>query len=547
MTTRFTRRRSALGLLAGIAAASLMLTGCSGGGSSSSGASGASGTPLTIGTTDPVTVLDPAGSYDNGSYTVELQVFGFLFNNKPGKPDVQPDLAQSGEFTSPTEFTVKLKPGLKFANGDPIDSAAVKFSFDRVLKINSDTGPAALLANLDSVDAPDATTVVFHLKSPNDQTFKQVLSSPAGPIVDPKVFSATAITADGDIVKGNAFSGPYVAKTWSLNQLVSFAANPDYQGLLGKPKTSSVNVKWYQDSNNLKLDVQQGNIDVAYRSLTATDVANLGKDNKVKVYKGPGGEIRYIVFNLNTQPYGATTSTPDAAKALAVRQAVADSIDRKALSTQVFKGTYAPLYSYVPAGLTGANTALESLYGDGNGAPDVAKAKKTLSDAGVTGPVTLDIQYTTDHYGPQSSDEYGLIKSQLESTGLFKVNLQSTEYTTYTKERVKDSYPLYQLGWFPDFSDADNYLTPFFPPETSFLKNHFDDPTLTQLIQAEATEPDAAKRTTLIGQAQDEAAKQLSTLPLLQGQQVAVGANGVQGLQDTLDSTYKFRFGGLSK
>lgn len=68
----------------------------------------------------------------------------------------------------------------------------------------------------------------------------------------------------------------------------------------------------------------------------------------MKVVDGPGGEIRYIVFNFNTQPYGATTAEADPAKALAVRQAVADLVDREAISDQVYKGTYTPLYSYVP-------------------------------------------------------------------------------------------------------------------------------------------------------------------------------------------------------
>ena len=137
-----------------------------------------------------------------------------------------------------------------------------------------------------------------------------------------------------------------------------------------------------------RLDVQEGQIDVAYRSLSATDVEDLAGDDNVTVHDGPGGEIRYIVFNFNTQPYGATTTEADPAKALAVRQAVADLVDRDAISEQVYKGTYTPLYSYVPEGFSGATEALKGLYGDGNGGPDAAKAKATLEAAGVTTPVT---------------------------------------------------------------------------------------------------------------------------------------------------------------
>ena len=75
----------------------------------------------------------------------------------------------------------------------------------------------------------------------------------------------------------------------------------------------------------------------------------------------------------------------------------------------------------------------------------------------------LTLQYRPTTTARRSGDEYALIKSQLENSGLFKVNLQSTEWVQYSKDRVKDVYPAYQLGWFPDYSDADNYLTPFFP------------------------------------------------------------------------------------
>jgi peptide/nickel transport system substrate-binding protein len=541
--------RRALAATAGITMTALALTAC-GGGDSGSGSDSGGGDSLTIGTTDKVTTLDPAGSYDNGSFTVMNQVYPFLMNTAPGSPDVQPDIAASADFTAPTDYTVTLKPGLKFANGHALTSSDVKFSFDRILTINDENGPASLLANLASVDAPDDTTVVFHLKTANDQTFAQVLSTNAGPIVDEEVLSPTALTPDEDIVAGNGFAGPYAISNYKKNDLVSYQANADYQGLLGAPKTANVDVKYYADASNLKLDIQQGNIDVAFRSLSATDIDDLRGDDNVKVVDGPGGEIRYIVFNFNTMPFGATTAEADPAKALAVRQAVADLIDRQEIADQVYKGTYTPLYSYVADGLTGANEALKGLYGDGNGAADANKAAQRLQAAGVQTPVQLSLQYTTDHYGPSSGDEYALIKSQLEATGLFTVNLQSTEYTQYSKDRVADVYPAYQLGWFPDFSDADNYLTPFFlntPTTKTFLANHYDNPAVDQLIQQEQTTADPTQRATIIGQIQDAEAQDLSTVPYLQGSQVAVVGKDITGAEDTLDPSFKFRYGSLSR
>ncbi len=185
-----------------------------------------------------------------------------------------------------------------------------------------------------------------------------------------------------------------------------------------------------------------------------------------------------------------------------MRQAVADLIDRQALADQVYKGTYTPLYSFVPDGLTGATEPLKEMYGDGQGGPDADKAKKTLEDAGVTTPVELNLQYSNDHYGPSSGDEYALIKDQLEESGLFKVNLQTTEWVQYSKDRTADVYPAYQLGWFPDYSDADNYLTPFFLKE-NFLGNHYVNQDVEDMILEQAVTADEAKRTELLGQIQE--------------------------------------------
>jgi peptide/nickel transport system substrate-binding protein len=547
MTSAFSGRyRRALVATAGITAAALALAGCSGGSSGGGSSSGGSkGGTITVGTTDPLTTLDPAGSYDNGSLAVQLQVFPFLFDTPVGSPDVEPSIAESGDFTTPTEFTVKLKSGLKWANGNDLTSSDVKFTFDRQLKIKADNGPSSLLANVASIAAPDESTVVFTLKVPNDVTFKQVLSSPVGPIVDEDSFSPDAVTPDDDIVKAKAFAGQYMITSYKANSVIQFKKYDGYKGNLDPAANDTVNLSYFDKTSNLKLAIQQGDVDVAYRSLAPTDVADLRGDKKVKVLDGPGGAIRYIVFNFDTQPFGAKTAEADPAKALAVRQAVADLVDRATIADQVDKGTFTPLYSYVPAGLTGANEALKSLYGDGSGGPDADKAKARLQSAGVTTPVVLDLQYSLEHYGATSADEFALVKDQLESSGLFKVNLASTEWTQYSKDRASDQYPAYQLGWFPDFSDADNYLTPFFRLDNGFLKNHYQDAEVDTLISQEIGTADKDARATLIGTIQEKVAAQLPTVPLLQGAELAVTGTDVSGV--TLDASYKFRYAGITK
>lgn len=539
MTSRKTK-------LLATAAAALAVTGLaacgsakkSGGGNSSA----AKGGSITIGTTDQVVALDPAGSYDNGSLLLEDNIYQFLMNVPAGGKSPQPDAAKSCSFTQPTQYTCTLKDGLKFSNGDPLTANDVAFSYTRINKINDPNGPASLIANMASVKATNPTTVVFTLKNPNDQTWPFVLGTSAGPIVDSKVFPADKLLSDDKVIG----SGPYALGSYQKNSLVQLKANPDYSGS-NAPKTSDITLKYYTESSNLKLDVQSGAIDIAWRSLSPTDVESLKSDSKVKVLTGSGGELRYMVFNFKTMP-----GSSDAQK-LAIRQAIAYSVDRNDLANNVYKGTYQPAYSMIPQGIAFATEPFKDTYGS---APDKAKAQQVLQTAGVKTPVNLNIDYTTDHYGPTSADEWNEVKRQLENTGLFRVNLQGTAWTTYNANRVKDTYSIYQLGWFPDFVDGDNYLGPFLA-ENNFVHAHYCDPSVTNrpcdkdgvlpLLTTEETKAGDARSAAFTQLQKVLATGTLPLLPLLSGKQVAVTRGNISGVQDTLDPTYQFRMWLFSK
>ena len=120
----------ALVAVAATAAVSLVLVGCAGGGSTSSNAKS-----LIVGTTDVVTFLDPAGSYDNGSLAVQTQVFPYLFDSPVGSSTPTPDIAQSGKFTTPTTFTVKLKKVGTYTLTPTDDGTHIKLDLEVGVKV----------------------------------------------------------------------------------------------------------------------------------------------------------------------------------------------------------------------------------------------------------------------------------------------------------------------------------------------------------------------------------------------------------------------------
>src|SRR4051812_23790594 len=435
------RRRAGIALAG--AAALVALAACGGGSSGGDNGGNTSGSGKTIiwAPPDKPVTFDPAGAYDLPSWNVIYNVYQTLLRVDPATEKNVPDAAESCDpSTDFKTWTCKLKPGLKFSNGHALTAADVKFSFDRVIKINDPSGPSSLLAKVKTV-AQDDTTVVFHLASPN-ALWDYIISTGAGAIVDSELFPAAKKLADDQIVG----SGPYMLTSYQTNQVAQFKPNPNYSGDV-KLNNGGLAIQYYQDENALKLDVQQGKVDVVYPGLTPTAINELKGKDGLTVESGPGGAIRYLVFNLKTMP-----GDNDAQKR-AIRRAAAFLIDRESIAKNVYQDTVQPLYTMVAKGLAGSEDVYKNEFG---ATPDKAKAQQELQKAGVKTPVNLQIWWTPSHYGALSSDEYTELKRQLEASGLFKVDLKSTEWEQYTANCLADKCPIYQLGWFPDYPDTDD-------------------------------------------------------------------------------------------
>jgi peptide/nickel transport system substrate-binding protein len=526
---RFGSIAALLSAVALAAACSSSPSATSAGGSASTAVKGGAGKPVVIGTTDKVVSFDPAGSYDLGSWTPMFSMYQTLLRFPPGSTTPTPDAATSCDFTDSTHYQCTLRPNQKFWNGDPVDAQAVVYSFQRNVRIKAPQGASSLLDPMKSVAAKGADTVVFTLKQPF-AVFPFVLSDPSNAIVDPKLFPADKVLANDKIVG----SGPYEMSSYQTGQQLVLKPNPDYGGTL-KLNNSGVVVRYYTEPSALKLDIEQGAIDVAYRTFSPTDIASLQSESSkgVEVVSGQGAEIQYIVFNLNKMP----GSNP--AQKLAIRQAVALTIDRQQIAQTDYNGTVAPLYSMIPDALAGHVDAFKTTYG---ASPDPAKAKQVLAAAGVKTPVSLDLWWTPSHYGATSADMYTTIKRQLEATGLFSVNLHSAEWAAYSAAFPTDAYPAFQLGWFPDYPDSDDYVAPFYGTSTSFLNDHFSSAAIDAAIAAERASKTQAERNTQFEKIQMIGAQQAPTIPIWQGKQIAVQRTGVTGVKDTLDASYTFRY-----
>jgi len=191
----------------------------------------------------------------------------------------------------------------------------------------------------------------------------------------------------------------------------------------------------------------------------------------------------------------------------------------------------------VPPGYGGANQAFKTQYG----APDKTKAAKILKDAGISTPVDITVGWTPTHYGPATEDEANEFQRQLEASGLFKVTLKSTEWEQYQTIYKQSAYDMWILGWFPDYPDGDDYLSPFLV-DGGFFANGYHNAQANKLVAQEQGTDDQAKREKIFGQLQDIAAKDVPFIPSWVGQNTAVYGAGMKGVEDTLDPSFIFRF-----
>jgi peptide/nickel transport system substrate-binding protein len=478
---------------------------------------------IVVGTTSAPSVLDPAGAWDQ-SWELFRNVYQTLMHFPNSSSSPEPDAAERCQFTDSASkvYRCTLREGLTFSNGHPLDAEAVKFSLERIFSIDADGGPSGLLGSLDRIETPSKRTVVFHLNQ-SDATFPFVLATPAASIVDPAVYS------DDSLLKGEeiAGSGPYLLQEYKANKRAVLAKNPEYTGA-ADIHNDTVTIRYFHKSQVMVNKFEDGDLDVTFRGLTPKHIArfqeaNANGNDSVELSEIPGKEIRYLVFNPEYEWAGDE----------AVRRAIAQVVDRKALVRNVYDRTAEPLYSMVPSGLTGHTNAYFEEYGE----PNRSRAETILREAGITQKVPLTLWYTTDRYGSTMKKEFEELERQLEESGLFDITVKGKPWNEYSKDYLNGEYPVFGRGWFPDFPDADNFISPFVG-ETNALNTPYKAPKITgELLPASRKESDRGVASEAFTKAQKILAEDARLLPLWQGKVYVAANKDIAGVEWCIDSS----------
>lgn len=506
-----------------------LIAGCG----SLSGDGGGEERALVVGTTSAPSSLDPAAAWD-GSWELYRNIYQTLVTVPNAGSSPEPDAASSCGFTDSSSrvYRCTLREGLRFSSGTTLDARAVKHSFDRTMALKVKSGPSSLLSSLDRTEAVGKRTVVFHLKKA-DATFPFVLSTPGASLVDPENYPKGKLRT-GTEATG---SGPYTLTGYTPNKEAVLARNPDYKGA-AKVRNDAVTIRYFGHSSRMVEELKSGRIDLTYRGLTPRQVTGFqdaGPSGRgdVELNEMTGTEIHYLVFN---------PKDPQARKP-AVREAVAQLVDRKALVRRVYDRTADPLYSMVPTGVTGHTNAFLDRFGE----PDQDKARDILRGAGIQDKVRLTLWYPTDRYGEATEREFKELKRQLEASGLFEITVKGRGWEKFQKGYLKGDYPVFGRGWSADFPDADNYITPFVGQDNA-MGTPYVNPALTdELLPRSRKQSDRGTAGRSFAAAQKVMAEDARLLPLWQGKVYIASHKDVAGVEWAIDSSVIMRMWELYK
>src|SRR3954469_13935472 len=381
-------------------------------------------TTLRIGLAEDPDILDPTMGRTYVGRIVFAAFCDKLFDIDE-KLNIVPQLALSHETSADgKEMTIKLRPNVKFHDGEPFDAEAAKFSLERHLNFpNSFRKPE--LATVDHVDVVDPLTIKRVLKGPCPPLVAQ-LTDRAGMMVSPKA----AKEAGDKFGLKPVCAGPYKFVERVQQDRLVVEKFADYW------KKDNVHIDRIVylpivDATVRLANLKSGGLDLIERVL-ATDVKDVRADSRLVLSTAP--ELGYLGLTVNI---GNDKSKGPLSQSAKVRQALDLSIDREALNQVVFNGEFTPGNQWVSPTHPYYQKAFPVR------GRDIAKAKALLKEAGITSPVTVDYMIPK---GAENEAVAQVIQSMAAEAG-FDIKIRAVEFATTFKQAQAGEFQIFQINW----------------------------------------------------------------------------------------------------
>ena len=426
---------------------------------------------LRIGLAEDPDVLDPSLARTYVGRIVFASICDKLFDVDQ-KLNVVPQLALSHDTAEDGKtVTIKLRPNVKFHDGEKFDAEAAKFSLERHLTMQGSFRKPELAA-IDTIEVADPLTIKLHLKTPFSPLIAQ-LTDRAGMMVSPKA----AKEAGDKFGLKPVCAGPYKFVERVQQDRIVVEKFADYWNK-DNVHVDRITYLPIVDSTVRLANLRSGGLDLLER-LNATDMAAVKSDSKLKLSALPDLSYEGITINIAN---GEKAKAPLGQHAK-VRQALELSLDRDAINQVVFNGEFVPGNQWISP---------ESAYYQ-RGLPipkrDVAKAKALIKEAGVTPPIVVDFMV------PQGAERKAVaeVVQAMAAEAGFDLKIRVTEFATSLKQSEQGEYQAFLIGW-SGRTDPDGNIYIFEKTKAPQNVTGFSNPEVDKALDDARLTSDVAKR-----------------------------------------------------
>jgi peptide/nickel transport system substrate-binding protein len=451
--------------------------------------------------------LDPADVDDGESMKVLVNVSQGLVRFKHGTTEVEPCLATSWTISPDgLAYTFKLRDGIHFHDGTPLDASAAAFSFLRQLdKSNPAHLPDATFAYwsamfnmITAVEVIDPMTLRLRLREPNAPLLAS-LCIPAAHLISPKFIDQ----------RHPVGTGPFRFIEWVPNERIVLEANPDYWE--GKPKIQRLVFKVVPDSSTRLIQLQTGQIQ-AMDGIDPNSLPIIRGDKALKLLTAPGLNVCYLAFNCQKPPLTDKY----------LRSYIRAYIHKRDIIKDVYRGAATVAKNPLPPFVPGYNGAIpEGSFWNGP-PPHVER------------PLHLEVMTNPRPYLPNPLRAAEMIKSDLANAGV-PVDIVPNEWGSHLSRTSHGEHEMALMGWVGDTGDADNFLYVLLDKDTATLGSALNicfwmNDAYHNLMIAARRELDPEKRAALYRKGQEIIYEEAPMVPLAHAESLMACRSNVDGI-----------------
>lgn len=492
-------------------------------------------------TTDPICFNPHRSTQQNSYILIRNFVDSLVAKGQGGK--FLPWLAQAWQVSADGKtYSFKLKPGIRFHDGSPLDAQAVKANLDFVRDLKNTNAAGELLKAVENVQAVSPSEVRLTLSRPDSSLLESIASVRLGLVSPRSLQSGNDLCAGGKALAGR---GPFVFENYTRGQSAVFVKNPDYQWAPGYAAHQGpawldrVHVRFLPEYAVRAGALSSGQVDVI-EGVQPTDIGLFKDRPGFQFLVGPAGAQTSFTLNINYTIAPATD--------VRVRRALRDGADIDALVRSVYRGAYKRAWSNIGPDNHFYAKSLEGSYGN-----DVKGANRLLDEAGWTG---RDAEGFRTRGGQRLSIEVGYpqpfvrdnrevliqgLQAQLRKNLGLDLRLRFISGGEWAQQLQKGTWTIYPNTYLP--ADAAQELQGNIG-ESGFIRAVAEqgDRKLFGLINAALAETDLAKKKQLVEDAQRHAVDQAVIVPLFSSTYQLAAKADVRGLsfETQLDSPSNF-------